>query len=70
MSDDQARRELARDMEIEVQLERQALAERYFALGINAGLLQALDDAVKCRTWNATVETIMARLAPTVGRDQ
>jgi hypothetical protein len=70
VSDDQARAELARDIEMEQHFERQALAERYFALGINAGLLQALDDAVKCRTWNATVESIMARLAPTVGRDQ
>jgi hypothetical protein len=70
MNDNECRRELARDMELEAMADRLNLAERYFTLGVQAGFAHALKDALEAKDRLEIIEALTARLAPTVGRDQ
>jgi hypothetical protein len=70
MTDEQGFRELAREMDIEAMRERLELAEKYFGLGCRAGILQALDDALRANDLPQLIETLAARSAPTVGGEQ
>ena len=45
MTDAEGFRELGRDMELEAINDKLNLAEKYFTLGCQAGLIQALEDA-------------------------
>jgi hypothetical protein len=70
MTDEQGFRELAREMDIEAMRDRLELAEKYFGLGCRAGILQALDDALRANDLPQLIETLAARAAPTVGGEQ
>lgn len=70
MTDQEGFRELARDMDLEAMRERLELAEKYFGLGCRAGILQALDDALRANDLPELIETLAARAAPTVGGEQ
>lgn len=70
MNDNECRRELQRDMELEAMADRLNLAERYFTLGVQAGVIQALEDALKAKNLIDLIEGLTARVAPTVGGEQ
>lgn len=70
MTDEQGFRELGRDMELEAISEKLNLAEKYFTLGCQAGLIQALEDALKARNLVDLIEGLTARVAPTIGGEQ
>jgi hypothetical protein len=63
-------KELQRDMEREEMITRARERYRWFAEGARAGMLQALEDVAQSKTLEAAVETLAARLAPVIGRDQ
>lgn len=70
MTDDDNRAELAREMDAAELRERLVDRARWFAAGLKAGLMQALEDAADSSSREQIIETLAARLAPTVGRDQ
>jgi putative ubiquitin-RnfH superfamily antitoxin RatB of RatAB toxin-antitoxin module len=70
MNDNECRRELQRDMDIEALAEKMDLATHYFRLGVSAGFADALKDALKAKDRLEIIEALTARLAPTVGKEQ
>jgi hypothetical protein len=63
-------KELQRDIERDEMITRARERYRWFAEGARAGMLQALEDVANSETLEAAIETLAARLAPVIGRDQ
>lgn len=70
MTDEQSRRELIADMDREAVKERLKTCDMYYRLGFQGGLFQALDDALRSHDKAELIETLAARLAPTIGAEQ
>jgi len=63
-------KEMQREIERDEQVARARERYRWFAEGARTGMLQALEDVARSETLEAAVETLAARLAPVIGRDQ
>ena len=63
-------KEMQREIERDEQVARARERYRWFAEGARAAMLQALEDVARSETLEAAVETLAARLAPVIGRDQ
>jgi hypothetical protein len=70
MTDEQGWKELQAEMDREEMVSRARERYRWFAEGARAGMLQALEDVANSETLDAAVQTLAARLAPVIGRDQ
>jgi hypothetical protein len=63
-------KEMQREIERDEQVARARERYRWFAEGARTGMLQALEDVARSETLEAAIETLAARLAPVIGRDQ
>lgn len=70
MTDQEGFRELNADMDLEALRRRLEELEKYYRMGFINGLLEALTDALKAKDLSELIETLAARVAPTVGGEQ
>jgi len=70
MTDEQNWQELQREIDREEIVARARARHKWFVEGCRTGMLQALEDVARSETLEAAIETLAARLAPVIGRDQ